>query len=118
MNATSPSGEPSTSSQGTKPLSILFQILALVFGCAAVFWGVFWVYEAAFPGPCGDNGGPGLGVIESWVTNVPLGLAILAVGWFVKKGLPRLRRICIVASILTLFLPAVASILLLGRHCP
>jgi hypothetical protein len=99
-------------------IAILFQIVALVFGCAAVIWGVFCVYGAAFPGPCGDDPGPGLGVIESWVVGVPLGLLAFAVGLFVKKGSPRMRRICIVTSLVTLALPVIASFILQRRHCP
>jgi|SRR5271170_2353038 len=101
-----------------KDLAILGQILALLIGCAAVLWGAFCVYQAMFPGPCGDDPGPGLLVIEAWLVNLPLGLLTLAVGWFVKKGLPRLRRICIFGSILTLSLPVVATLLLQRRHCP
>jgi hypothetical protein len=101
-----------------KVLAILVQIFALLFGCAAVLWGAFWVYQAAFPGPCGDSGGPGLGVIEAWLVNLPLGLAILAVGSFVKKGLPRLRRTCIFTALLALSLPVAASLVLLRWHCP
>ncbi len=105
---------------GAKPsgIAILFQIVVLVLGCAAVAWGVFSVYGAAFPGPCGDNAGPGLGVIESWVLDFPLGLLAFAVGVFVKKGSPRLRRICIVTSLVTLALPVIATVLLHRRHCP
>ncbi len=106
--------------RGTKPsgIAILFQIVVLVLGCAAVAWGVFSVYGAAFPGPCGDNAGPGLGVIESWALDVPLGLLALAVGLFVKKGSPRLRRVCIVTALVTLALPVIATFLLQRRHCP
>jgi hypothetical protein len=70
------------------PLAVLSQILAIVFGSLAMLWGFFCVYLAAFPGPCGDNPGPGLGVLEAWVLDVPVGLLMLATGWFIKKGLP------------------------------
>jgi len=99
-------------------LAILFQIAALVFACAAMMWGVFCVYLAAFPGPCGDNPGPGLGVIESFVVDVPIGLLALAIGLFVKKGSCRMRWICIVISLVTLALPVIANLLLDRRHCP
>lgn len=82
-----------------------------------MIWGVFCVFGAAFPGPCGDNPGPGLGVIESFVVDVPLGLLALTVGLIVKKGSPRLRWICIVTSLVTLALPVIANLLLQRRHC-
>jgi hypothetical protein len=110
----------SVQTQGAKPagFSLLFQIVALAFECPAVLWGVFCIYGAAFPGPCGDNMGPGLGVIESWVLDVPLGLLALVVGLFVRKGSPRLRRICIFTSLVTLSLPLIASFFLQRWHCP
>ena len=106
--------------QGTKPagISILLQIVALILECPAVLWGLFCVYGAAFPGPCGDDPGPGLGVLESWALDVPVGFLALAIGLFVKKGSPRLRWICIVTSIVTLSLPVIATFLLQRRHCP
>jgi hypothetical protein len=99
-------------------LAVVFQVIALILGFAALIVGAFGVYMAAFPGPCGDNPGPGLGVIEAWVADAPLGLLILAVGVFVKKGSPRLRRVCILTSLVTLSLPVVASLLLQRWHCP
>jgi hypothetical protein len=100
------------------PLAVLSQILALVFGSLAMMWGFFCVYLAAYPGPCGDDPGPGLGVLESWVLDVPAGLLMFATGWFVKKGSPRMRNICIIISLVTLCLPALATWLLDRRHCP
>ncbi len=83
-----------------------------------MIWGIFCIYGAAFPGPCGDNPGPGLGVIEAWMLDVPLGLLALAVGLFVRKGSPLLRRICLVTSLLTLSLPPIATFFLQRWHCP
>jgi len=105
---------------GTKPggLAILFQIAVLVFGLAAVIVGVFGAYVAAFPGPCGDDPGPGLGVIAAWVVDVPAGLLALVVGLLVKRGSPRLRKVCISISIVILSLPVTATFLLQRRHCP
>ncbi len=51
-----------------------------------MLYGVFAVYEGAFPGPCGDDPGPGLAVIGAFVVDIPLGLLALSVGLFVKKG--------------------------------
>jgi hypothetical protein len=104
---------------GAKPggIAVVLQVAVLAIGCLAVLWSLFCVYGAAFPGPCGDDPGPGLGVIESWVLDIPSGLLALAIGLFVKKGSPRLRRICIVTALVTLALPAIATYLLQLRHC-
>jgi hypothetical protein len=59
-----------------------------------------------------------MGVVECWVANLPIGLLTLAVGGFVKRGFPILRKICIVISIVVLSLPVIASILLQRWHCP
>ncbi len=76
-------------------IAVISQIAALVFGFAAGLVGLLGVYLGAFPGPCGDNAGPGLGVITAVVVDVPVGLAALGIGWFVKKGSPWMRRACI-----------------------
>jgi hypothetical protein len=81
-------------------------------------WGAFCVYGAAFPGHCGDNIGPGLGVIESWVIDVPMGILLLLAGWLIRKGSPRLRTICIAISLVTLCLPLVATFFIRRWHCP
>jgi hypothetical protein len=100
-------------------VSIALQIAALVLGFVAVAWGIFSVYSAAFPGPCGDEVlVSGLVVMESWLLDLPAGLIILLVGLFVRKGSSRLRWICIITSLVTLALPFLASLLLQHHHCP
>ena len=100
-------------------LSLLVQIVTLVLGFTAAAWGGFSVYGAAFPGPCGENVlASGLIVMESWLLDVPVGLLVLLVGLFVKRGSPRLRRICVITSLVTLCLPALSSYLLQLHHCP
>jgi hypothetical protein len=100
-------------------LSLLVQIAALVLGFTAAAWGGFSVYGAAFPGPCGENVlASGLIVTESWLLDLPVGLLVLLVGLFVRKGSPRLRRICVITSLVTLCLPALSSYLLQLHHCP
>jgi hypothetical protein len=98
--------------------AILFQVIALVLACVALIFGAFCVYGTAFPGPCGDNPGPALAMLESWLVDVPLGLVVSAVGWFVRKGSPRLRRICIVTSFVILSLPIIDTVFFQRRHCP
>jgi len=98
--------------------AILSQIFALVLGCAAAIWGVTCVYWAAFPGPCGDHPGPSLFVIMSGLVDVPVGVLALAIGWFAKNGSPRLRRISIAASLVTLSLPVITSLFVLRSPCP
>jgi hypothetical protein len=96
----------------------LLQIVALAFGLIAAAWGIFCIYGAAFPGTCGDNIGPGLGVIESWALDIPVGLLVLGFGWFIRRGSSRLRTLCIVTALVTLCLPAIATVLLQRWHCP
>lgn len=97
----------------------LFQIAALVFAAPALIWGVFMVGSTAFPPKCGDwSGLTDLGVVECWVVDLPIGLVALAIGLFIKKGSVRLRKVCIVTSLVLLSLPIIASILLQIRHCP
>ena len=110
---TPPIGKKSTG------IGVLFQIVALVFAVPAVAWGVFMVWATAFPPPCGDSSGfVGLGVIECWAVDLPIGLLALAIGLFVKKGSPRMRKICHVTAAVVLSLPIIASILLSRYHCP
>jgi len=119
-NVSSP-GPPVIPPAASKPggVAVLFQILSLVFAVPAIVWGVFMVWSVAFPPKCGDwSGLTGLGVVECWVVDLPIGLVILAVGLFAKKGSPRLRKICIVTASVTLALPIIASILLSRWHCP
>lgn len=109
--------EPVTQDKPTN-FGVLLQIAALVCGTAGVLLGGFFVYGAAFPGPCGDNPGPGLGVLESWALDVPTGLLALAVGALVKRGSPRMRKMCLVTSGVTLAMPVIASYLPQRWHCP
>jgi len=100
------------------PTATRIQFAALGISVVGILFGLFCVYGAAYPGPCGDNPGPGLGVLLSWLVDAPLGLLILAVGFFVRRGLQRLRGICVLAAIVTLSLPVLANFLLQRRHCP
>ncbi len=94
------------------------QVLALALGFAATAWGVFCIYGAAFPGPCGDSMGPGLLVVEAWVLDAPVGILLLLIAFLVRKGSPLLRRWCLVGAAVLFLLPFVASFLLTRRHCP
>jgi hypothetical protein len=97
--------------------AITLQIVALVFGCLAVAVGIFCVYGTAFPGPCGDNPGPALAVLEAWLVDGLAGLPTLGVGLLVKKGSPSLRRSCIVVSLVALSLPLVVTFFFQRWHC-
>jgi hypothetical protein len=93
--------------------------MSLVFAVPAIAWGAFMVWATAFPPPCGDSSAfAGLGVVECWVVDLPIGLFALAIGFFVKRGFPRLRKVCIVTGVVVVLLPIVASILLSRYHCP
>jgi hypothetical protein len=103
----------------SKPIAILVlvQILSLFLAVIAVAWGIFAAYGAAYPGPCGDNMGPGLGVIEAWALDMPAGVLLLCVALFVRRGSPLLRKICLYGSLVTIALPFLGSFFLSRRHC-
>jgi hypothetical protein len=86
-------------------IAIGFQIAALVLGGLAVVWGVFTALST-FSEPGGDWSG--LGLLGGLVVNVPIGLLTLAIALIVKKGSRRLRWICIVTSLVALFIPIIA----------
>jgi hypothetical protein len=95
------------------------QVLALALGFVAMAWGAFCVYGAAFPGPCGDdNTGPGLGVIEAWAFDAPVGILLLLIAFLVRKGSAMLRRWCLIGAAVLFALPFAASFLLQRWHCP
>ena len=98
--------------------SLLMQVLALALGFAAMAWGAFCVYGAAFPGPCGDNMGPGLGVIEAWALDAPVGILLLLIAFLVRKGSGTLRRSCLIGAAVLFALPFAASFFLQRWHCP
>jgi hypothetical protein len=121
MNDMSSPGPVSVPPGSAKPTgkAVLAQIFALVFAVPALTWGVFMVWSVAYPPKCGDwSGLTGLGVLECWVVDLPIGFLILAVGLFAKKGFPLLRKICVVIAIVTLSLPIIAQVLLSRWHCP
>jgi hypothetical protein len=94
------------------------QIAALVFAVPAVAWGLFVLYTTLFPSPCGDfSGVADLGVAECWVVDLPVGFLALGAAWFVKRGSPRLRKVCMATSLVTLSLPVLATGALQHFHC-
>jgi hypothetical protein len=121
MNDDNTLGDVSASSVGSEPskVGVFFQMAATVLAVPAISWGVFMVWSTAFPPPCGDSWGLlSLGVAESWLVCLPVGLFTLITGLLVKKGSPPLRRLCLVATVVVLCLPITASIMLHQLHCP
>lgn len=110
-------GNPGNPGPEPSRTAIRLQIAALGIAAVAALFGTFCVYGTAFPGPCGDNPGPALGVVESWLVDAPLGLLTLAAGMFIGKGLPSLRRLCIFAALATLSLPVIASLFFERWNC-
>jgi hypothetical protein len=70
--------------------------MALLFGAAAV-------YSIAFPGPSGEWAR--LAVLAAYAFNVPVGIAGLSVGMFVRGGAKWLRAGCIALSLLVNIAP-------------
>jgi len=95
-------------------ISIGVQLAALILASAAVMWGIAAAYSVAFPGPSGEWAV--LAVYASYAVNVPVGLTALGIGLLVKRGSARLRRICIVVSLVVLWLPILASLISWGRR--
>lgn len=85
------------------------QVVVLLLGAAAVLFGIGAVYTIAHPGPSGEWTGLAVGL--AYVVNVPVGLADLAVGLLVKRGIAGLRGICIAVSVVVLALPVLASVM-------
>lgn len=76
-------------------------------------------WATAFPPPCGDwSGAVPLGVIECWVVDLPIGLLVLGIGLWVKKGSGGMRKACLSTAAVVLALPVIASIILHRWHCP
>ena len=100
-------------------MGLALQIGALIFALPAIVLGLgFGVWSTAFPPICGDSSGAvALGLIACWIVDLPIGLLALAIGWFVKSGTARLRKICIGASLFTLSLPVAGTIIFQIWHC-
>lgn len=88
----------------------VLQIAALVLVAPAVAVGLFAVYTTVFPVPCGDfSGATALGVLVSWVIDLPVGLLALGSAMLVKSGSVRMRSASFVAACITLALPIIAT---------
>src|SRR5260370_3679151 len=98
--------------------ALVTQALTLALGGVAMAWGAFGVYGAAFPGLCGDNMGPGLGVIEAWALDTPVGILLLLIAFLVRKGSRALRRLCLAGAPVLFALPFAASFFLQRWYCP
>jgi hypothetical protein len=85
------------------------QVVALALDGAAVLFGIAAVCSVLFPGPSGEW--IVFAVLAAYVVNVPIGLASLAVGLFVKRGAARLRRPCLVVSLIVLSLPILTNLI-------
>ncbi|MGA2776796.1 MAG: hypothetical protein ABSF94_04505 [Steroidobacteraceae bacterium] len=118
---------PSERDGGSRPneafranrFSVLAQVVALVLAAPAIAWSAVALWSTIFPPICGDSWGyVGLGVAESWLLDLPIGLLALAIGVRVKRGNPGLRRVCIGVALFTLALPIIASAFFHRLHCP
>lgn len=88
--------------------AIMLQIVALALAGLALIWGIFAALST-FLEPGGDWSG--LGLLGGLVVNVPIGLLTLAIALIVKKGSRRLRWICILTSLVALFIPILAILI-------
>jgi len=94
-------------------LSIVAQIMALLFAGVAVLWGLFAIYGIAFPELSGEWAV--MAVIAVYVINIPAALIGLLVGFTVRRGSAGLRRACVIVSLVALFLPFLVSVLSSGH---
>jgi hypothetical protein len=123
MNDLNSAGPAPVAPRGTKPpggasfAQIIAQVIALVLSVPAAIFGVIVVFSMASPQPCGGDVPKGLPVVLCWLANLPLGVLGLAVGLFVRRGIPLLRRLCLYAGLVTLALPVIAQLLWNRWHC-
>jgi len=108
---------PITHTAGISRMALRFQLIALGMSSVAVLFGLFCMYGATSASPCGDDPGPMLSVMMAWLIDAPIGLGALAVGMFIQRGFPLLRRICLAIALLTLAMPVVTSMLFDRHHC-
>jgi hypothetical protein len=102
-------GSVENDAQGT-PARMAFiaaQIFALFLALLGIFWGFGAIFWMLFPGPSGEWAGAAPSL--TLVVDLPAGILCLIVALAVKRGHPRIRRICIIAAIVTLCLPLIAG---------
>ena len=87
----------------TYKLSVTMQLIALVIAGVAILWGLAMSYAVAFPGSSGEWAA--MGIFLASIFNIPAGIISLVIGVTVKHGSARLRRMCIIASLIALLLP-------------
>jgi hypothetical protein len=88
-------------------------VVAIILTVPAIALGLFVVCSLLFPGTCGDfSGAAALTLVLCAVFNLPIGVIALGVGLRRKTAPQRLRKICIVAGLLTLGFPVLGSGLL------
>lgn len=83
--------------------SVALQSIALVIAGVAILWGLAMSYAVAFPGSSGEWAA--MGIFLASIFNIPAGIISLVIGVTVKHGSARLRRMCIIASLIALLLP-------------
>jgi len=90
-------------------IAVSAQVAALVLSGAAILFGSAAVCSVLYPGSSGEW--IVFVVLVAYVVNVPIGLASLAVGLFVKRGAERLRRRGIAVSLIVLSLPILTNLI-------
>ena len=90
------------------------QVAALFLAGAAILFGIAAAWSVLHPGPSGEW--IGVVVFAAYAVNVPVGLATLGIGLFVKRGAARLRSACVSVSLMVLALPVLAHLMLWWRN--
>jgi len=90
-------------------MSVVAQVAALCLNGAALLFGIAAVYSIASPGPVAEW--IRTGVFGAYAVNVPVGVAGLSVGLFVKRGAAWLRAACVALSLIVISLPVVANLI-------
>jgi hypothetical protein len=104
---------PSSVQRKTSKPSNGLLVVAIILTAPAMALGLFVVCSLLFPGTCGDfSGAASLTLVLCALFNFPIGIIALGVGVRRKAAPQRLRRICIVAGLLTLGFPLLGSALL------
>jgi hypothetical protein len=87
----------------THKLSVAMQTVALVIAAVAIVWGLAMAYVVAFPGPSGEWAA--MGIFLASIFNIPAGIISLVIALTVKHGSAKLRRLCVILSLIALLLP-------------
>jgi hypothetical protein len=92
----------------------------LMLAIPGVLIGIYMLWSVLNYHPCSEWSrlGSASVLVVGVIVQLPVGLLVLAIGGLRKNGDPRLRRLCIDASVVILSLPILSFLISLVWHCP